>query len=160
MSAWTDHIIDSRPIKDIFDEHCPSLTNVNLHEVTLHQDGPTLLLRFDLDLSEFPTDPPKKWVTQRANTVQLRLKALDVKELSIIGAATTMTSTVTLTSEDPLIDDDEATNLHATHVDAPQPQSAIRLRVIGDTCNINCLANFVYVDRSSAYKQDPSGACW
>ena len=158
MSAWTDHIIDSRPIKAIFGEHCPSLANVNLHEVTLHQDGPTLLLRFDLDLSEFPTDPPKKWVTQRANTVQLRLKALDVRELSIIGAATTMTATITLTSE-KLDVDDEATNLHTSHVDARQPQSAIRLRVIGDTCNINCLANFVYIDQISAYKQDPSGAC-
>ena len=159
MSAWTDHIIDSRPIKDIFDEHCPSLTNVNLHEVTLHRDGPTLLLRFDLDPLEFPADPPKKWVTQRANTVQLRLKALDVRELSIIGVATTMTATVTLTSEKLAVDDDEATNLHTTHVDAPQPQSAIRLRVTGDRCDINCLANFVYVDRISAYKQDLSGAC-
>ena len=91
--------------------------------------------------------------------MQLLLKALDVRELSIIGATTTMTATVTLTSE-KLAVDDEDTNLHTTHVDAPQPQSAIRLRVIGDTCNINCLANFVYVDRSSAYKQDPSGACW
>lgn len=158
MSAWTDHVIDSHLIKAIFGEHCPSLTNVNLQEVTIHRDCPTLLLRFDLDPLEFPADPPKKWVTQRANTVQLRLKALDVRELSIIGAATTMTATITLTSE-KLDVDDEATNLHTSHVDARQPQSAIRLRVIGDTCNINCLANFVYIDQISAYKQDPSGAC-
>ena len=159
MSAWTDHVIDSHLIKAIFGEHCPSLTNVNLHEVTLHRDDPTLLLRFDLDLSELPADPPKKWVTQRANTVQLLLKALDVRELSIIGATTTMTATVTLTSE-KLAVDDEDTNLHTTHVDAAQQQNTIRLRVTGDTCDINCLANFVYVDRISAYKQDPSGACW
>lgn len=158
MSAWTDHVIDLRPIKAIFGEHCPPLTNVNLHEVTLHQDGPTLLLRFNLDPLEFPADPPKKWVIQRANTVQLQLKALDVRELSIVGAATTMTTTITLTSE-KLDVDDEATNLYTTHVDAPQPQSAIRLRVTGDRCDINCPANFVYVDRISAYKQDLSGAC-
>lgn len=122
MSAWTDHVIDSHLIKAIFGEHCLLLTNVNLHEyftaTALHSCS------FDLDLSEFPADPPKKWVTQRANTVQLRLKALDVRELSIIGVATTMTATVTLTSE-KLAVDDEDTNLHTSHVDAPQPQTSV-----------------------------------
>jgi hypothetical protein len=80
---WLDCLVDASPIRAIFGDDIPSLRNVNLHQITLNRDGPSVLLRFDL--IEFPTSPPKKWKTSGFNCVQLVLMLIGVQRLSIAG---------------------------------------------------------------------------
>ena len=81
MKTWLDALEDSRGIRAIYGDDVPPLTAVDLHEVRLHRDGPSAVLRFNL--ARYPANPPKKWVAQRFNTVQLQLRLVDTLELSI-----------------------------------------------------------------------------
>ncbi|EIX6435748.1 hypothetical protein MKU92_004791 [Salmonella enterica] len=83
MNSWIDLLIDNRKISSIFKEEEPSLCNVELHEVIFHRDGPKITLRFNI--TNYPSDPPKKWLMQKCNTVQLQLTAIDVKEVNLSG---------------------------------------------------------------------------
>jgi hypothetical protein len=56
---------------------------VRVLEVSLHQDGPRALIRFDLN--EFPKQPPAKWMQSRANRVQIRLMGIGVRDMEIRG---------------------------------------------------------------------------
>jgi Immunity protein 50 len=81
--AWLDCVDRAEMIREIFDRVEPRLDEIRLHEVTLHHDGPSVSLRFDL--SEFPVVPPTKWVEAGYDTVQLRLALDDVSEIAIEG---------------------------------------------------------------------------
>jgi len=61
----------------------PSLAPVVLHEICLHRDGPRVLLRFDLP--DFPAEPPKKWLAQQANVVQVTLTLVGIRSISLSG---------------------------------------------------------------------------
>ena len=86
MTDWTDLLDDPRAIRAIFRDTAPSLDQIELHEVVLDRDGPTAILRFDL--AEFPIDPPKKWLEQGCNTVQVRLQAIGVRTVEVQGLVT------------------------------------------------------------------------
>jgi Immunity protein 50 len=86
MTDWTQLLVDPRAVRAIFGETCPSLDGVELHEVVLDRDGPTVSLRFDL--RDFPTDPPTKWREAGFNRVQVSLQAIGVRELDIRGLLT------------------------------------------------------------------------
>jgi Immunity protein 50 len=88
MPDWTDLLEDPRGIRAIFGDTCPSLDRVELHDIVLGRDGPTVTLRFDLP--EFPLDPPTKWRHAGFNRVQVRLLAIGVRELNVSGLATEM----------------------------------------------------------------------
>lgn len=79
---WADHLQDAAPIRSIFPA-TPSLESVCLHEVRLHQDGPRLSLRFDLN--SFPENPPTKWRAAGYNRVQLTLMLIGLPEIEIKG---------------------------------------------------------------------------
>ena len=85
---WIDLILEAASVTAIFGPHVPTLDGIDLHEVTLHRDGPRVQLRFDL--REFPEQPPKKWVSGGFNRVQLRLMALGVQTFSIEGLQSNM----------------------------------------------------------------------
>jgi hypothetical protein len=61
----------------------PSLRGVRVHEVSLQQDGPRVLIRFDLN--EFPSQPPPKWIQAGANKVQIRLMCIGVQRWVMRG---------------------------------------------------------------------------
>ncbi|WP_434385794.1 Imm50 family immunity protein [Melittangium boletus] len=61
----------------------PPLRKVRIFELRLHQDGPRVMLRFDLN--DFPAEPPEKWVAAKANTAQVTLGCTGVRDLEIQG---------------------------------------------------------------------------
>jgi Immunity protein 50 len=79
MAHWTDLLEDAAPIRAIFGDAPPSLHGVDLHEVVVSWDGPSVSLR--LDTAEFPASPPPKWA--KLNTVQLTLEAFPVETMSM-----------------------------------------------------------------------------
>ncbi|NCH73374.1 Imm50 family immunity protein [Cronobacter dublinensis] len=83
MGSWTDVLVDKIKVSSIFKEEEPSLYNIDIHEIIFHRDGPKITLRFNLE--NYPSDPPKKWVLQKFNTVQLQLTALDINEVKFSG---------------------------------------------------------------------------
>jgi hypothetical protein len=61
----------------------PGLDQVRLLEVNLHQDGPIVSMR--IDLNEFPDPAPKKWVANGFNRAQITLLFIKVLTLRISG---------------------------------------------------------------------------
>ncbi len=89
VTSWLDCVDQpsALTIHSIFGDGVPSLIGIDLHEVRLVRDGPTVELRFDLPV--FPAPAPAKWKAQGFNRVQLRLAAVGVSEVEISGIATT-----------------------------------------------------------------------
>lgn len=85
--SWLTGVDNSAFLASLFPGGGPSLAQVNLHEVQLNRDGPTVLLRFDLDT--FPTNPPPKWRASGFNTVQVRLMGIGMHRFSLSGWGTT-----------------------------------------------------------------------
>ena len=83
MSSWIDTLDDNHFLRTLFPAEAPALDPIRLHEVQLHQDGPAVSLRFDLQA--YPQQPPAKWQTARSNTVQVRLVGIGVREMAIRG---------------------------------------------------------------------------
>ena len=83
---WLDVVVDARPIQAIYGERVPLLISVVLHEVSLHRDGPRVIVRFDLP--EFPVNPPRKWVAQQFNVAQLKLIFDGIHDISLQGWST------------------------------------------------------------------------
>jgi hypothetical protein len=86
MTIWFDVLDDARGIRAIYGDDAPPLEAVVLHEITLHRDGPRVVLRFDLPA--FPSRPPEKWVSQGCNVVQVQLLLSGVESVSIQGLST------------------------------------------------------------------------
>ena len=80
--CWIECVGNRKPIETLYSKP-PSLNGVRVLEVTLHQDGPRVSLR--VDLNEFPDRPPRKWTAGGFNRVQLILVLIEVRSLSIQG---------------------------------------------------------------------------
>lgn len=80
--SWTQHLGNKLPIEAVYSQ-TPSLRNVRLHEIRLHQDGPQVSLR--LDLNEFPDKPPRRWTAEGFNRAQLTLVLIDVSKFEMEG---------------------------------------------------------------------------
>jgi hypothetical protein len=100
-TTWLDSLVDARPVRAIFGSAIPSLTQVALHEVRLHRDGPRVLLRFDL--ADFPAEPPRKWVAQRANVVQLELSLIGIESFILSGWSSEPTVDLSISSDGGLV---------------------------------------------------------
>ncbi len=83
MSNWTELLLNPQPLQAIFGADEVTLDGVDLHEVLLYRDGPSVTLRFDL--AGFPALPPRKWAEQGLNRVQVQLELSGVGALSIQG---------------------------------------------------------------------------
>jgi hypothetical protein len=79
---WTDCIGNKKPIENLYSVP-PSLNGVRVLEVSLHQDGPFVSIR--INLNEFPDAPPKEWVANGFNRVQITLMFIEVEDLKIRG---------------------------------------------------------------------------
>lgn len=89
MSSWIDLLYKPDGIRAIYGADLPTLRSVDLHEFSLHRDGPVATLRFDL--AEFPRMPPKKWADQGFNVVQVQLSLGGVQRLTVVGWETNVT---------------------------------------------------------------------
>ncbi|WP_080671708.1 Imm50 family immunity protein [Salinispora cortesiana] len=83
MASWIDLLGKPDGIRAVYGEDLPTLSSVDLHELSLHRDGPLATLRFDL--AEFPRRPPKKWADQGFNVVQVQLSLGGVQRLTVAG---------------------------------------------------------------------------
>jgi hypothetical protein len=135
--TWLDSIENAEGVRAIFRALVPRLEAIRLHEVILQQDGPTVILRFDL--AEFPELPPHKWIKAGHNTVQLKL-ALDV------------TSKIT-------IEGWTRNNIGALHIVRSSPKGVcVEFRSDDSRLSVEC--EFARIDAISAYRdQARSGAC-
>lgn len=82
--GWFELVDDHRFLQILFPSAEPSLDAIRVHEIVLHQDGPRLQIRFDLN--EFPSDPPKKWIG--LNQIQVRLMFIGIRKIEIEGWST------------------------------------------------------------------------
>jgi hypothetical protein len=133
MSDWVDVLSDSRPIRSIFGEHSPSLRTIVVHDLTIGRDGPSLCVRFDI--SEYPTNPPVKWVRTGVNRVQIRIIAFGVRDLTINGASSEMMANLEL------------------RVDG----SRVQLGLDGRGFQVKAIADAIILDRISAYADGDAG---
>lgn len=83
MSKWMEMLVNPEGLKAAFGDEAVTLDAIDLHELTLHRDGPSATLRFDL--ASFPRQGPKKWMGQGFNRVQLQLELSGLVSCSIQG---------------------------------------------------------------------------
>lgn len=124
--TWTNHLGNKLPVESIYSK-APSLVEVRLHEVRLHQDGPRISLR--IDLNEFPDNPPQKWIVGKFNRAQLTLVLIDINDFRMTGWCLNNIGDLTLN------DCDAGTNLKFT----------------GKALRIDCTAKFLEVEKISGY---------
>lgn len=83
MTTWLEVVHDSHKIHAIYGEEAPALRGVSLHEITIHRDGPNATLR--IDLPDFPSSPPKKWIDRGLNVVQIEVSFASVHSIKLDG---------------------------------------------------------------------------
>ena len=81
--SWIDALDDNHFLKALYPTSAPTLDALRLHEVQLHQNGPAVSLRFDLN--EYPAQPLAKWQAAKSNTVQVNLIGIGVQDFAIRG---------------------------------------------------------------------------
>lgn len=80
--SWIECLESRDQIDELFSTP-PELCCVRIVEIVLHQDGPRVSLR--IDLNEFPEKPPRKWTDNKYNRVQLTLQFIEVHQLRVQG---------------------------------------------------------------------------
>ncbi|GMV31293.1 MAG: hypothetical protein AMXMBFR59_34180 [Rhodanobacteraceae bacterium] len=91
---WTEYLVDDRGIRAVYGDRVPSLDVVELRQVTLKIEGPTISL--NLDLSQFPENPPVKWQGYRYNRLQVRLDFHGVRDVQLTGWTTASRANLSL----------------------------------------------------------------
>jgi hypothetical protein len=128
--SWIKLLDNSHFLETLFPNAPPALSCIRVHGVQFHQDGPVLLI--DFDLNSYPKSPPAKWLSGEFNTVQVRLMGIDIRELTMTGWSTNNVGRLEFAR-----DEDRTT----VKFDAPG-------------CSLQVDAMFVRVDRVSAYHND------
>ena len=127
---WTQLLKNPEAIAQIFGS-APSLEQVKIAEIVFHEDGPRLLLRFDV--TTFPTNPPEKWLKGGFNQAQLRLMCLGVRSVTQRGWGTTNRVDIDLSVDEP---------------------NRIRLITRNGQLQLDALFDILVVDGVTAYRND------
>ncbi|TKG92959.1 hypothetical protein EYV94_18485 [Puteibacter caeruleilacunae] len=77
---WLNLIMNPETIYAIYKSELPSLEDVYINQVTLVDGASANLL---IDLSEYPKDPPEKWIARQCNTVQIELTLIEIETINI-----------------------------------------------------------------------------
>ncbi len=78
--SWLNILENSKFLTSVYSKE-PSLSQVRLHEVFLHEDGPRLSLRFDFP--EYPDRPTRDWIVRGYNRLQIVIVLVEISEVSI-----------------------------------------------------------------------------
>jgi len=124
--TWIDCLDNKLPVESFY-AVAPSLTDVRLHEVRLHQDGPRVSLR--IDLNDFPDNPPRKWAIGKFNRAQLTLVLIDIIDFQMTGWSLNNIGTFVLSSV----------------------SGGIHVKFIGHSLLIDCMARFIEAEKISGY---------
>ncbi|MGW2486747.1 Imm50 family immunity protein [Streptomyces sp. NPDC001606] len=117
-------------ITTVYQGDPPDLIDVHLHEIVLHEDDPTLKLR--LDLPRYPEQPPRKWVEQGFNTLQVEISFGGVREIALEGFGTAILADISLTGEE-----------------------GISLNVMSAKSRIQGIADTAFISKLTAYATEP-----
>lgn len=123
---WTECLLNAKPIESMYSIP-PPLDRIRLLEVRLHQDGPRVSLRVDLNV--FPDNPPRKWSMSKYNRAQLTLVLIAVDEVRIKGWNIDNIGDLKLIREG----------------------GGVKMTFVGDSTEIECRTQFVDIDSLSAY---------
>jgi hypothetical protein len=128
--SWIDVVDRVEVVRAVFGTRVPRLDAVRLHEVILHQDGPTVILRFDLP--EFPEPAPVKWNEAGHNTVQVMLALDDVLETRVLGWT--------------------KNNVGSLSVSIPSTMGGVLVEFSASGSNLRLVSKFVRIERLTAYR--------
>lgn len=99
---WWSHCFSGvEKLSAVYGTNIPPLTRVVIHDIRIHRRGPTVEIQ--LELAEFPSSPPKKWMTAGYNRVQIQLVAFSVTDVKFQGGFQTPVCDLEITSEGNLV---------------------------------------------------------
>jgi hypothetical protein len=124
---WTDFLLTRQSLEALYRES-PDIREV--HDVTLLRDGPQL--NVFVELAALPDPMPLKWVERGCNRVQVLLTLVGIHDLKITAWGTS--------------------NPVATEFSG-EPR-AFRFRFSGPSTNIEGEANYMMIERFSAYRSE------
>ncbi|WP_078841194.1 Imm50 family immunity protein [Streptomyces acidiscabies] len=132
--AWASLLHNSEGISAVYGGDVPDLRDVQVHEVALLRDGPTLKIR--LDLPGYPEAPPRKWALQGFNTVQVEFSFGALREVLVEGFSVEVRADISVEEED----------------------GRVKLGVSAEGVRIEAVAETFYLSKISAYTDGPSSA--
>ncbi|MFF5854834.1 Imm50 family immunity protein [Streptomyces sp. NPDC012751] len=130
--SWISALNNQAGIDAVYQGNPPDLKRVHVHEVNLHQDGPTLKLR--IDLPHYPAQPPRKWAAQGFNTVQVEISFGGIKQVTLDGFGTNIVADVSLHAED-----------------------GIDLVLTSPELHLHATAEVAFISKLGAYTNEPNG---
>jgi Immunity protein 50 len=133
--TWLDTVEDDRGVLAVFGQ-APSLESIDVQGVSLHHNGPRIVLAFAL--RDYPADPPKKWVAQGFTVAQMSLSLVDVRDVRLAGWDVDVVGDLTLDRVD----------------------GGVAVAFTSPATTFTCTAAFVYVQGISAYQEAPPDAPW
>jgi len=126
---WTSLLHNPEGISAVYHGNPPDLSAVRVKEVVLHEDGPTLKVR--LDLPEYPAQPPRKWLMQGFNTVQIEIAFSGLRSVSVHGFGTEVTADFSLSGHD-----------------------GISVRITSPETTVEAVATTAYISKLTAYANE------
>lgn len=123
--SWIECLGNKSSIASLFSTP-PALRDVRIHEITLHQDGPRVTVR--IDLNELPDQVPSKWTT-KFNKVQVTLMFIEPHQFSLNGWT--------------------ANNI--CDVDIDSQSDGVKLSIHGEGFSVNGMFSFVEIANISSY---------
>ncbi|WP_188114265.1 Imm50 family immunity protein [Streptomyces apricus] len=117
-------------IDSIYRGSPPRLEGVNIHEVVLSREGPSLRVRFDLQ--EYPAQAPRKWQLQGFNTVQVQLHFGGLRSVEIDGFSVQPVGDIDISKD-----------------------GMVEVVISSRETRIRAVADNVYVEKMNAYMDGP-----
>jgi hypothetical protein len=134
MCSWVELLTESKKISSIFGSDLPLLEDIELHEINFHRDGPIVTLR--MDLNDYPPNPPKNWLLNKYNTVQIHLEFLDIQSCTLENWTKTS---------------------YRLKLDLKMESDLVSLSAASDDFKIKLKSKFLYVSDITAYQNSLSG---
>ena len=129
--SWIELLDDNAFLVSLYGTAVPSLGAIRVHEVDLHQDGPSVTIRFDLD--RYPATPPMKWQQAGYDTVQLQISGITITALRLDGWS--------------------ANNVGRLDITRTPPHTEVTFRSPG--CSLSMTALHLRVSKVTAYRSGP-----
>lgn len=142
--SWLPLVDDTTFLRSLYGDEGPPLTGVEMHELVMHRDGPSVTLRFDL--ASFATSPPAKW--QGANVVQVELALFVVTRVSVNGLGTSNVGDLELAPATPTAGASEP----AAGGAGPR---GVRARFASDGMTFEAFAEHARIAAVRAYTREP-----
>lgn len=99
-AQWCDVIENPLAITSLYLSP-PELSNVRIMAVSMHEDGPTVLIKIELPF--FPDKPPLRWRQSGFNAAIMELRLFGVSELRLDGWTINNVARISLYRKDAVV---------------------------------------------------------